>query len=99
MGRTWVEASLYKVPCIASNVGGIPEIIENGSDGILILPGDNAAIAEAVLALLEDRQKMKTLGETAFLRIPPHFVMADTVQKIANIINQTLKTASVQKNQ
>ncbi|GEM_PF-7118351 len=91
MGRTWVEASFYKVPSIASRVGGIPEVMEHGLVGLLVPPGDSKAITDAVLALAEDPQKLKTLGEKACQRIPQHFVMADTIAKIKGILDQTLQ--------
>ncbi|MFZ2957927.1 MAG: glycosyltransferase family 4 protein [Candidatus Ozemobacteraceae bacterium] len=94
-GRTIVEAAFYKVPCIASNVGGIPEIIENGVDGILFSSGDSTGMAAAVLDLLKDRNKRNALGENASKRIPPRFVMTNIIQEVANIINQTLNSSGV----
>jgi len=41
-------------PVIASNVGGIPEIIEHGQNGYLVPPGDAAALASAIIRLIEN---------------------------------------------
>ncbi len=54
-GIAIIEAMAGGAPVIASNVGGIPEIIENGYNGILVPPRDPKAISDAVNKVLEDR--------------------------------------------
>jgi glycosyltransferase involved in cell wall biosynthesis len=49
-----LEAMHAKVPVIASNVGGIPEMIRNGLDGLLIPPANPPAVADAILLLSRD---------------------------------------------
>jgi glycosyltransferase involved in cell wall biosynthesis len=44
-----LEAMSYKTPVITTNVGGIPELISNGINGILIVPGDQAELADALI--------------------------------------------------
>ncbi|MBU1105969.1 MAG: glycosyltransferase [Candidatus Riflebacteria bacterium] len=43
-----LEAMRWGIPCIASNIGGIPEIVEHGENGLLIEPGDGAALISAI---------------------------------------------------
>ena len=47
-GRVIVEAMACGKPVIASQTGGIPELIEDGQDGILVPPGDVQALAQAM---------------------------------------------------
>ena len=51
-GRVVVEAQAVGVPVIASRVGGVVEIIEDGQDGLLVFPKDDEAIAQAALRLI-----------------------------------------------
>jgi glycosyltransferase involved in cell wall biosynthesis len=54
-GTVLVEALHARLPVVASRVGGIPEIIEDGVNGLLVEPGDPAALAAAIDTVLGDR--------------------------------------------
>lgn len=56
-----LEAMASGLPVIATSVGGIPEIIKNGKNGLLIKPKDPKALAEAILYLFNEEER-KTLG-------------------------------------
>lgn len=59
------ESFYYKVPVIATEVGGIPEIIENGENGLLSRPHDGASLANKLVLLSQDRslqQKFKNIS-------------------------------------
>lgn len=62
-GLVGPEALACKVPCIASNVGGIPEWLRHDENGVLVPPQDSNGIADAVLNLLSNPDKMKEMGE------------------------------------
>jgi glycosyltransferase involved in cell wall biosynthesis len=53
-----VEAGLSGLPVVATNVGGLGEVVEDGVTGILVPPGDPARLAEAVRAALAAGEKM-----------------------------------------
>ncbi|HET6837372.1 MAG TPA: glycosyltransferase, partial [Gemmatimonadales bacterium] len=60
-GNVFAEALASGLPIIGSTVGGIPELVEHGVNGLLINPGNPAALAQAISYLAEDpelRQKM-----------------------------------------
>jgi glycosyltransferase involved in cell wall biosynthesis len=52
--RTIVEAMATGIPVVASGVGGIPEVVVDGTTGLLVPPGDPAALASAVERVLDD---------------------------------------------
>ncbi len=62
LGLVVLEAMNFEVPVIATRVGGIPEIIEDGVDGILVEPRDTAALAEAMLALGQEPERARRLA-------------------------------------
>jgi glycosyltransferase involved in cell wall biosynthesis len=57
------EALLCGSPVIASRIGGLPEIIEHGVSGLLVEPGDAAALASAMRELLADPDRRQAMGE------------------------------------
>jgi glycosyltransferase involved in cell wall biosynthesis len=65
MGRVVLEAGAAGTPVVASNVGGVPEILRDGETGMLVDPGRPDAIAKAVLTLYTDSSLRARMGETA----------------------------------
>lgn len=54
------------VPVIASNIGGIPEIVQDGETGLLVSPTDSQTLSQAIIRLIKDedlRRKMGDLGK------------------------------------
>ena len=60
------EAFYLKVPVIATNVGGIPELIIDKKNGILIPSEDSQMLLSEINSLLDDHEKMKKLTDAAF---------------------------------
>ena len=58
-----LEAGLAGLPVIASNVGGIPEIIENGKEGLLVHPANPEELAAAIKKLVENKTLRETLAK------------------------------------
>ncbi len=63
MGKAIVEAMAMGKPVIASAVGGIPDLVVHGENGLLVPPADSEALANAVLELYENPDKRKKMGE------------------------------------
>jgi glycosyltransferase involved in cell wall biosynthesis len=63
MGRVLVEAMAAGRPIVASNVGGICDLIEHGQNGLLVQPGDVRGLAIAIKRLLANRQMMADMGK------------------------------------
>jgi glycosyltransferase involved in cell wall biosynthesis len=62
-------ACLFGKPVVASHVGSIPEIVEDGKTGLLVPRGDEYSLAEAVVMLLEEPKKRKEMGKAAAAKI------------------------------
>ena len=76
LGIILLQAGACKVPMISCPVGGIPEIIHNEKTGLLVEPGDPAALAREILHLLDDPAEARALGENAFRHVQQHFSIA-----------------------
>jgi glycosyltransferase involved in cell wall biosynthesis len=62
MGRAVIEALALGLPVIATAVGGLPEVLENGRSGLLVPPDDESALADAIARLADDRNLRHELG-------------------------------------
>ncbi|MGO8684680.1 MAG: glycosyltransferase family 4 protein [Thermoleophilia bacterium] len=75
-----VEAMLAGVPIVASRVGGMPTLVEHEKNGLLVEPGDPAALAAAIQWLLANRKEAARLGavgrEAAQTRNNPDAIVA-----------------------
>jgi glycosyltransferase involved in cell wall biosynthesis len=60
-----LEAMAEAVPVIATRVGGVPEIIQSGVNGVLVSPADPQALAQGILNCLEDPKRTRVMGVTA----------------------------------
>jgi glycosyltransferase involved in cell wall biosynthesis len=60
-----LEAMARGLPIVVSRVGGVPEIVTDGVDAVLVEPGDPAELASRLGDLAEDRQRRRELGEAA----------------------------------
>lgn len=66
---TLLEAMQAKVPIVATAVGGIPEVLDNGSAGLLVGPGKPGAISEAIHRVFAENQLGQKLGNAAYERV------------------------------
>lgn len=84
-GLTILEAMALSRPVVASNVGGIPEMIEDGVTGLLVAPHEPAALAGAIVRLLRDHPLADTLGRAGHDLVHERFcvqLMARAVETI-----------------
>jgi len=58
-----IEAMMVGLPVVASRVGGVPELVEDGITGFLVPPGDPEALAEALQRLFKDKELRRRMGE------------------------------------
>lgn len=63
LGVVLLEAMNYGVPVVASNIGGITDIVQHERTGLLVPPGDESALANALTSLLENPELSRSLGQ------------------------------------
>lgn len=81
--KTVIEAMAYGVATIASRVGGVEEIIEDGVSGLIVPPGDVSALTEAISRLQDAPELRAALGRRGRERIGTAFRLEDTIEKTA----------------
>ncbi len=84
-GLVFIEAGAHGRPTVATNIGGIPDIIINNETGILVPPGDSAALAVAISSILEDSEWAEQLGTAAHRRVFENFTLDQMVNKYLDV--------------
>lgn len=86
-----VEAMTMKVPVIASNVGGLPEVVKDGCTGLIVPPGNVDALCNAIKYLVKNPEVRIKMGENARARVLEHFTIEKNVRKTEEIFLEMLK--------
>jgi glycosyltransferase involved in cell wall biosynthesis len=87
-GLTILEAMALSRPVVASNVGGIPEMITHERTGLLVPPHDPPALAEAIVRLLRDHQLADTLGRNGHDLIHDRFSIEVMVKAVSALYDE-----------
>ena len=72
-GIACLEAMAFGLPVVATRVGGLPEVIEDGVTGLLVPPGDADALAQAMIRLLSDADLRRRMGQAGRERVLKEF--------------------------
>jgi glycosyltransferase involved in cell wall biosynthesis len=80
-----LEAMSVKLPVIASNTGGLPELVEDGRSGILVPVGGSLEICAALERLLSDADLRRSMGEAGYQLILKEHRIEDTARKYVEI--------------
>src|SRR2546421_6206918 len=81
-------------PIVASRVGGIPDMVEDGVHGILTRPGDERELADAIARLLEDRELAERLGAAARARRRAELTIDATVRTVERLYEDSYARTS-----
>ena len=89
-GLVLLEAMLHGVPCLGTNIGGIPEVIQDGVNGYIVEKGDSDAAAEKLYDLLKDDRKRQAMGENAIRIVREHFETSRIVDQYEDLYASVL---------
>jgi glycosyltransferase involved in cell wall biosynthesis len=90
MGRVLVEAMALGKPIVASNIGGIPDLVTHGKNGFLVAPKNPEELAKYIQLLLEDKEKREKMG-LAGKEMALNFSAENMVEKIEELYGELLK--------
>jgi len=89
-GLIFLEAMAWGKPVIGCNIGGIPEIVEDGNDGILIQPDDEKSLADAIIKLLTDKYLRVKMGVCGRKKVENSFSMEKMTEITYNIYKRLI---------
>lgn len=89
MGKVLVEAMAMGKPIIASSIGGIPDMVRSGENGILVPAGDAAAWAEAIARLCRDPEERRRMGD-AGMQMAPRYGSEEMIKRIDRMYGKLL---------
>jgi glycosyltransferase involved in cell wall biosynthesis len=85
-----LEAMAAGLPVIASDVGGIPEIVRHDETGLLVAPGDPDQLAWHMTELLSDRDRAMKMGERGRMRVRERFSTAAWIERLGLLYRDVL---------
>jgi glycosyltransferase involved in cell wall biosynthesis len=91
LGIVILEAMAAGKPIVATNVGGIPEIIESGQNGILVEAGEEGKLAGAIVKVLSDNPLARAMGENNKKKVRECFSWGVAAQKTERVYNELIK--------
>lgn len=83
--RAVIESMVYEVAPVVTDVGGMPELVEDEVSGLVIPPSNSSALAGAIERLYRDRELLEKLGRAARARIANQFHTSQTVRETGDL--------------
>ena len=95
-GLVLLEAMAMGVPVVATEAGGVPEIIRDGKNGLLVPPGDSKALAEALMRLLKSEGLREKLAVNGARMVRERFALKDHLEKLEGYFGDLISTGTKQ---
>ena len=95
LGTSLLDAMACSRPIVATEAGGIPEVVDHGVTGLLVPPRDHAAMADAIVALISDQSRRRQMGDAGFARVNDRFTVERMVAATAAVYARVAGTPHV----
>ena len=92
VGRVLLEAQILGVPVVATQVGGIPEVVKNNLTGIIVPPRDSQALSGAICKLLDSDTLRLSMSEEAKKWVRKEFSSEEMMRKLIDVYKEVLNT-------
>jgi glycosyltransferase involved in cell wall biosynthesis len=89
-GLALLEAMSVGIPIVATKVGGIPELIEDGKDGILVEPENPEELANAMLRLLDEGELRNLISSNAYKKIKEEYTIERYTRDLLNLYKEVI---------
>ena len=90
LGIVLLEYMTFSLPIVATKVGGIPEVVKDGVNGMLVEPGDYAGMAQKIIELLKDVNLRRDMGKNGLSIFKQNFTQELMIKKIENLYSNLL---------
>jgi N-acetyl-alpha-D-glucosaminyl L-malate synthase BshA len=94
-GLAALEAMACEVPVIATNAGGVPEVVEHGVDGYLVEPGDVTSAAQYAIEILSRADRGREMGKLARVNAKKKFCANDVIPLYERYYERVLESSLV----
>jgi glycosyltransferase involved in cell wall biosynthesis len=85
-----MEAMAMTIPCVTTFITGIPELIRDGQDGLLVAPSDAEGLAAAIARLMDEGEVRQRLGEAGRARVEDKYNLHRNIDRLAAILRRRL---------
>jgi glycosyltransferase involved in cell wall biosynthesis len=93
LGVVLLEAMSYRIPVIASDVGGIRDIVHPGRTGILVPPNDVPSLAAAIQLIVQDRVRAAELADAGYVHMRDDFSWDAISTRWENVYSSVARAA------
>jgi glycosyltransferase involved in cell wall biosynthesis len=93
-GFVLTEALYLGTPVVATRAGGIPEIVDDGVDGLLVPPADAEGLATAIVRLVQDDQLRRRIAGAGREKVPARFAFERMVRQYEQVYEECLSDAT-----
>lgn len=94
-GRVVVEAGAVGVPVIATRLGGVLDIIEDGENGLLVAPGDTEGMAQAMFSVLSDRSRAQQFAVKLREKVEKFFTLDRMAEETIKVYEEAKKRKKI----
>ena len=92
---TAIEALASGCPVVATRVGGVPDVVRDGTDGFLVEPGDLDSLADALARLASDPELRREMGEAGRERVLPRYAVERLIDDVDALYRRLLAEKGV----
>ncbi|MFC1500354.1 glycosyltransferase family 4 protein [Candidatus Zixiibacteriota bacterium] len=91
-GQVLIEAMAFRIPLIGSKVGGIPEVITDGSNGFLVPPGDRTQLADRIIRLANDGSLRRAMARDGRRRVEENYTEPMMLDRLESYLLNIIRT-------
>jgi colanic acid/amylovoran biosynthesis glycosyltransferase len=85
-----IEAMALGIPVVTTSLSGIPELVIDGKTGVVVRPGDPAALATGLQTLIEDPAAARRRAAAGLAKVSAEFDIADSAAVMASLLERAL---------
>jgi glycosyltransferase involved in cell wall biosynthesis len=89
-GIVLLEAMACEKPCVATRVGGVPEVVLEGKTGLLVDYGNSTQLAKAIIELLGDEKRSRDMGRKGRIRVKEHFTWPKIAGQLEGVYKEVV---------